>query len=68
MDEAYVTLEIDVRADGTAAAVRIMKDPGYGFGREARRYALTQRYQPAFDHDGNAIPQTIGPIKVHFSR
>jgi protein TonB len=68
MDEAYVTLEIDVRADGTADAVRVVKDPGYGFGREARRYALTQRYQTAFDHDGNAIPQTIGPIKVHFSR
>jgi protein TonB len=68
MDEAYVTLEIDVRADGSAAAVRVLKDPGYGFGREARRYALNQRYQPAFDHDGNAIPQMIGPIKVHFTR
>jgi periplasmic protein TonB len=68
MDEAYVTLEIDVRADGSAAAVRVLKDPGYGFGREARRYALTQRYTTALDHDGNAIAGKIGPIRVHFSR
>ncbi len=68
MDEAYVTLEIDVRADGATAAVRILKDPGYGFGREARRYAMSHRWEPALDHDGNPIPGTIGPIKVHFSR
>jgi outer membrane biosynthesis protein TonB len=68
MDEAYVTLEIDVRADGSAAAVRILKDPGYGFGREARRYAMTQRYTTALDHDGNPIAGKIGPIRVHFSR
>jgi periplasmic protein TonB len=67
MDEASVMIEVDVRADGTAGAVRVLKDPGYGFGREARRYALTQHYEPALDHDGNAIPQTIG-FKVHFTR
>ena len=68
MDEASVIIEVDVRADGTPADVRVLKDPGYGFGREARRYALTQRYEPALDRDGNAIPQTTGPIKVHFTR
>jgi protein TonB len=67
MDEAWVTIEVDVRADGTAAAVRVLNDPGYGFGREARRYALSQHYQPALDHDGNAMPATA-PFKVHFTR
>jgi protein TonB len=68
MDEAYVTLEIDVRPDGTPSAVRILKDPGYGFGREAKRYAMSLRYAPALDHDGNPIPGKIGPLPVHFFR
>jgi protein TonB len=67
IDEALVTLEVDVRADGTPAAVRIVKDPGNGFGREARRYAMTQRFQTALDHDGKPIPSTA-TIPVHFSR
>ena len=67
IDEAYVTLQIDVRPDGTASAVTVVKDPGTGFGREARRYALTQHFQPALDHDGNPIPSTI-TTRVHFSR
>jgi protein TonB len=67
IDEAYVTIEVDVRADGTAAAVRILNDPGNGFGREARRYALTQHFQPALDREGNAIPSTF-KTRVHFSR
>ncbi len=67
IDEAYVTLQIDVRADGTPSAVRVITDPGNGFGREARRFALTQRFGPAFDHDGNPIPGTL-KTRVHFSR
>jgi protein TonB len=67
IDEAYVTLQIDLRADGTPSSVRILTDPGNGFGREARRYALTQRFQPALDHEGNAIPSTF-KTRVHFSR
>jgi protein TonB len=67
IDEAFVTLEVDVRADGTPAAVRIVRDPGNGFGREARRYAMTQRFRTALDHDGNPIPSTA-TVPVHFSR
>jgi len=67
IDEAYVTLQIDVRADGTASAVTVLKDQGNGFGREARRYALTQHFQPALDHDGKPIPSTL-KTRVHFSR
>ncbi len=67
VDEARVTLAIDVRADGSASAVRVVSDPGNGFGREARRYALSRRYNPALDHDGNPIPSTFH-ISVRFSR
>ena len=32
MDEAYVTLQVDVRPDGTPGAVRVVTDPGSGVG------------------------------------
>jgi periplasmic protein TonB len=67
IDDTYVTLEIDVRPDGTPSAVRVVTDPGYGFGREARKYALGKHYPPALDHDGNPIPGII-KTRVHFSR
>jgi periplasmic protein TonB len=68
IDEAYVTLQVDVKADGTPGAVRVLGDPGNGFGREARRCALGKRYSTALDHDGTAIPGTTKPFRVHFSR
>jgi protein TonB len=67
IDDAYVTLQVDVRPDGTAEAVRVLSDPGNGFGREARKYALTQRYTPELDHDGNPVAKTV-TTKVHFTR
>jgi len=67
IDDAYVTLQIDIRADGTPAAVRVLSDPGNGFGREARQYALRQVYVAARDHDGTPIAGTT-KVKVHFSR
>ncbi|MDP9003153.1 MAG: energy transducer TonB [Myxococcota bacterium] len=67
IDDAYVMLQVDVRPDGTPAAVRVLSDPGNGFGREARQYALRQHYSPALDHDGNAIAATTR-VRVHFSR
>jgi len=68
VDEAYVTLQVDVRPDGTIAAARVLSDPGNGFGREARRCALSKRLSPALDVDGNPIASTSKPFRVHFSR
>lgn len=68
IDEAYVSLQVDVRADGSAASVHVMTDPGNGFGREARRCAMSKRYQTALDRDGNPLPGTTKPFRVHFSR
>jgi periplasmic protein TonB len=66
IDEAYVGLKLEVRADGTAS-VTVVGDPGHGFGREARRFALAKRFLPALDHDGNPITATK-VFKVHFQR
>ncbi len=68
VDEAYVTLQVDVRADGSPTAVRVLSDPGNGFGREARRCAMGKRYSTALDVDGNPIEGTTRPFRVHFSR
>lgn len=68
IDDAYVTLDIDVQPDGTAKAVRVLSDPGNGFGREAYRCAMARRgYVTALDYDGNAIPGQAR-VRVHFSR
>jgi protein TonB len=67
IDEALVTLQIGVRPDGSATEVRVLGDPGNGFGRDARRYALNQHFQPALDHGGHPVAGTF-KMRVHFSR
>jgi protein TonB len=67
IDDAQVMLQVDVRPDGTPSAVRVLSDPGNGFGREARLYAVRQRFSPALDHDGNPVAATI-KIRVSFTR
>jgi protein TonB len=68
VDEAFVTLQVDVKADGSASTVRVLSDPGNGFGREARRCAMNKRYATALDHEGTAIAGTTKAFRVHFSR
>jgi len=50
--------------------VRVLSDPGTGFGREARQCALSQvskKYYPALNREGVAIASTI-QIDVSFER
>jgi periplasmic protein TonB len=68
MDEAWVTLQVDVRSDGTPASARVVSDPGSGFGREAKRCAMNKRFPTALDRDGNPIEGTTKPFRVHFQR
>ena len=56
VDEAAVGVEVKVSADGRAETVSVYQDPGHGFGREARKCALRERYSPALNVDGVAIP------------
>lgn len=67
-DSATATIVVTVRPDGSPQSVSIVADPGSGFGRAARSCALTRRYQPGLDRDGNATTASTPPIRVRFSR
>jgi protein TonB len=67
IDEARVTLQITVGADGAPTSVNVVSEPGNGFGREAKRCALGKRFSPALDHDGNPTSAT-SKVTIHFTR
>ncbi|MGH7297441.1 MAG: energy transducer TonB, partial [Polyangiaceae bacterium] len=68
IDDAYVTLQVDVDDAGRAASVSVVADPGNGFGREARRCAMSRRYSTALDREGDPVAGRTRPFRVHFSR
>jgi protein TonB len=68
IDQAFVTLQVKVRADGSADAATVVQDPGHGFGREARKCAMRKRYATALDVDGTAIAGQTRPFRVRFQR
>jgi protein TonB len=66
-DHAVVTLRVVVAKDGGVSSVQIMRDPGMGFGREAKRCALSKRWAPAWDVNGAAI-DGVTDVNVRFDR
>ena len=68
IDFQIVPILVTVRADGTAQSVKVISDPGHGFGRAARDCALRQRYMPARDRQGHPIAGSTPPINVKFTR
>jgi len=68
VDFALVTIMVTVREDGTARSVKVVNDPGHGFGRAARICALSQKYSFALDRDGNPSVGSTPPITVRFTR
>jgi len=68
IDEQTVLLEAVVRQDGKVESVKILHDPGFGFGTAASACALAARFEPARDHAGRAIRAKSPPILVHFTR
>jgi hypothetical protein len=68
VDQATVVISVTVRADGTAASVTVLKDPGYGFGRSARQCALKATYTPAKDGSGQTVQATTSPLHIRFLR
>jgi len=68
VDYAVVMLIVSVRPDGTPRSVKVVSDPGHGFGRAARLCALSKRYTTALDRDGNPMVGTTPPIRVTFTR
>jgi protein TonB len=67
LDTAVATIRIEVGASGVVRSVSVESDPGYGFGREARRCALTRPWSPALDHDGRPV-DGVAVVKVRFVR
>jgi protein TonB len=67
IDRAVVGVSVTVRADGSAASISVVNDPGHGFGRAAKSCALARSYKPALDRSGTAIT-TTATINVHFNR
>jgi protein TonB len=68
IDHAVAVVMVTVRPDGTPLTVKVVSDPGYGFGRAARICALGRRYTPGLDRDGNPTTSTMPPISVSFVR
>ncbi len=67
VDRAVATISVTVAADGRPTSASVVSDPGYGFGAQAQRCAMSKRYTPALDKRGNKIAQTI-PVRVRFTR
>ena len=67
LDHAVVGLRVEVNAAGSVVRADAIKDPGHGFGREARRCAQRKRWAPGIDSAGRPIAASA-LIKVRFER
>jgi protein TonB len=67
VDHANVRVLVTIRPDGTPASVKVLNDPGHGFGRQARNCALGERYNPALDRDGKPTQGTAS-VGIDFTR
>jgi periplasmic protein TonB len=68
IDRQAVVIRVTVKADGSAAKVDTLSDPGFGFAAAARACALRTRFQPARDKNGTRIAAVSPPIRVRFTR
>lgn len=67
IDHAVVTLSVEVSSSGSVSNARATKDPGYGFGREARRCAERKHWSPGLDRAGRAV-NAVALVNVRFDR
>jgi TonB family protein len=67
IDSADVLLQIVVSATGELRSVRVVEDPGYGFGDVAARCIRARRFKPARDAAGHPVEATE-PVRVRFRR
>ena len=59
VDEAAVGIEVKVSVDGRAETVTVTRDPGHGFGREARKCALRETLQSGAQRRGHRDPGRV---------
>jgi protein TonB len=67
VDLAVVGLSVEVDASGRVLNAAAKSDPGHGFAREARRCALSKRWDPGLDRAGNPM-RSITLVNVKFQR
>lgn len=68
IDEQSVVLQVRVDARGRVGDVKVLSDPGFGFGAAAQRCAYKARFTPALGRDGRPTQALSPPIRVHFFR
>lgn len=67
VNEAAVTLRVSVGMTGRVNAVQVTSEPGYGFGRAAKRCAMSKRWAPGLDASGRVTDATA-VVNVRFVR
>lgn len=68
IDTARVVLIVTVDLSGAPTEVRIVNDPGSGFGRAARDCLMQARFVPAVDERGRPVEAQSPPVVVRFAR
>lgn len=68
IDDAVVTIRVFVGANGKPTSAVVLQDPGYGFGKLAKRCAMQQSYTPPLDRGGSPISGKTRPIRIRFER
>ncbi len=68
INEASATVRVTVDRRGRPLKVKVVRDPGHGFGEAAIRCAARARFTPALDDDGARTQATSPPIRVRFTR
>lgn len=67
VNRATVALRVSVSADGSVSDVSVSSEPGYGFGRAAKRCAMNKRWDPGLDATGRAVG-AVAVVNVRFVR
>lgn len=68
IDFMRVSISVTVGTDGRAQSVTVLKDPGYGFGNQARQCALRKTYNVGINAEGKPVVTTTPPFFVTFTR
>jgi protein TonB len=68
INQAFVRVVVVVSASGTPTSVNVLSDPGYGFGRIAKRCAMRFKYPVGLDKMGNPTATATRPFMVRFTR
>lgn len=68
MRDAYVTIRVQVDADGSPTSVDVLKSPPGGFAAAARHCAERERFSAARESSGKTVASATPPFVVHFFR